>query len=56
MDKATLCYSCLGCNMLEKKEFKGTSKCNNYKADQQNTFIDRICKEWEQEKIEKKNN
>lgn len=54
MDKKTLCYSCLGCNLLENKGFKGTDKCNNYRPDKQNTFIDRICKEWEQKKIEKK--
>jgi hypothetical protein len=56
MDKTMLCYSCMGCSRLNDKGFSGTTNCNDYKPDKQNTFIDRICKEWEQKKIEKKNN
>lgn len=27
-----ICKTCLGCNKLELKEFKGTYQCNNYKG------------------------
>lgn len=30
LKKDCLCNSCLGCNLLELKEFTGAYKCNNY--------------------------
>lgn len=30
VDKKTLCYTCLGCNMLEDERFMGKYKCENY--------------------------
>lgn len=29
--KKTLCNSCLGCNKLELKNFKGLLQCNDYR-------------------------
>jgi len=46
------CKTCLGCNKLEDKIFTGKWNCDNYRmADTKQTFVDHICKDWEQQKI-----
>lgn len=31
LDQASLCNTCLGCNLLETKKFYGKVSCDNYK-------------------------